>query len=251
MKKIFDKIKCWVNGLLGKKLPEPEKLLPAIDPIIVTCENTSDEIKECTIFGSNRFFHSDAQGDLVNNESTPDNYGNDNSILLRNGYEDTTNPSDKRYGMTLWRALGNKYFKAYRLKVITDDIKNLRQSIFLISEKSSQREKNGLYSGDMSTEIHPLYLYNFMDAYQSQLDILDMKHNFNITGAGRIKFTIQPKSKIIFSFFIGEDERGKYKKPKNVYSSVIVISNFETLPFWTKFKLLFKKQINPSSYKAN
>jgi len=227
-----------LNFFKGKETQRPSDLLKKnidypkySDPYVILITNTTDEIKNWIIFGSNKYLEEK-------------NYGSEKGIELKN-YGNVENS----YGSIL-EEFSKKKIKCGKIRVQSDNVKNILQTI----SHHTIRNTNGF--SEPNYERRDMFLSIMMDAYQQQSDIIDFTPiNLFIDEKTHFSGTIQPNSKIAFSIFPIEkiiDSNEKFDIPrlngKNV--APVIIQTIEKNKSKSWFSKFFKSKKTISSKDA-
>ncbi len=167
MKKIFDKIKEWVNGLLGGNYLD--SLYGGHDPFVLQFHNTTDEMAKCILFGGNLFL-------------LKENHGSDAGVNILN-----LQGSD--YTHLLTHLMSKKIvFRGMRIESSTPG--NLQQTLKLIDS-----QPHG------TTRMVPIQINKYKEEGQFAEDIIDISRKFTFTGDTYFEFAMLPNSVNTISLF--------------------------------------------------
>lgn len=207
------------------------------NPYVIKIENTSSEVKEWVLFGSNLHL-------------LAINSGNDLQVKVEN--LGTTTP----YNALLVEHIAQRT-KIGKMRFQSTVHSNLHKHNFKIVR---QLLSSGWFQESVTIKDIPLAI--MMDAYQQQADILDFTVEFDIDRYTHITGVIEPNSVIVVSMFPIEIEQEQFKTTRLSGKNVppVIISVTDNNPtkgkittFWdlckNYFKSKSKKQNSPSSIK--
>lgn len=195
------------------------------DPYVVQFENTTDEEKQCALFGVNAFWRHP-------------NLGSDEGVVVKN-LQGGNYSSGGGYDSLFMQSAMNP-FKIGKWRFQSRNADMLERVITLQH-----------YDGNGKIYSSPLNLSIMRDAYQMQNDILDVAKSFIVDGRSVALFTLPPKTILVISMFptiiysIKAWLNGgmvKWKAPrlsgKNA-STIVMVSErkYKRSERWNKFKL--------------
>lgn len=155
-----------------------EKKPKYADPYVILIENTTKEVKNWVVFGSNKYLQEE-------------NFGSDEGVELSN-----LGNSEMPYSAIL-QEFSMTSIKTGFIRFQSEDKKDIAQTI----SHHTNRNTNGFYN-EPNYERRDIFLAIMKDAYQMQDDILDIRPaNLLFNAETHLTGTIQPNSRIAISIF--------------------------------------------------
>lgn len=156
---------------------EKEQPIKYADPYVILIENKSEEQKKWVIFGSNKFLNEE-------------NYGSEENVEIKNYGNIETSYS------SILEEFSQIKIKCGFIRVQSDNSKNICQTM----SHHTIRNTSGMYSPNYERRDFPLTI--FLDAYQMQTDILDIRPvDLFLNNETHLSGTIEPNSTFAISIF--------------------------------------------------